>query len=274
MVPSLLTGSSGIGWMERISYTTTHSIMKSTVFWSQGGIGRWKITCFVTSLTKTPYTIWRYYHSWWVPIITESIGLLAWPPRTSPTRMRRFYGKGSMGAIWDNIEWDIDIKSMRLWESLSWRRHFSGAMRKVGRRRFFKLWIDFPHVHRRINYIGFERWSYWRYVLWVWARKSGVGMIRQLFLLLLLFFHVDDRVEGWELCGEPPGCYCQTPILHQIQCLDVTRFPSFEDFLKPGVLMFTFFKSPITEIQPFDEAQWPSLKCCIRRDLMEISWEP
>ena len=85
-------------------------------------------------------------------------------------------------------------------------------------------------------------------------------MIRQFFLLLLLFLHVDGRVVGWEPCGVPPGCYCQTPILHQIQCLDVTRFPSFDDLLKPGVLTFTFFESPITEIQPFDEAQWPSLE--------------
>ena len=85
-------------------------------------------------------------------------------------------------------------------------------------------------------------------------------MIRQLFLLLLLIFHVDGRVVGWEPCGVPPSCYCQTSIPHLIQCLDVTRFPSFEAFLKPVVLTFTFFKSPITEIQPFDEAQWPSLK--------------
>ena len=85
-------------------------------------------------------------------------------------------------------------------------------------------------------------------------------MIRQLLLLLLLFFHVDGRVVGWEPCGVPPGSYCQTPILHQIQCLEITCFPSFEDFLKPGVLMFTFFESHITKIQPFDEAQWPSLK--------------
>ena len=140
-------------WLDakNIIHYTTHSITKSNVPWLKGGIGRWKSHVSLLHLQKHLTLFWKYYHSSWVPIIRESIGLWAWPPRTSPTRMRGFMGMAVPKLFWDNVERDIDIKSMTLWESQSWRRYFSGAMEKDGRRKFFKLWINFPHVHRRIN---------------------------------------------------------------------------------------------------------------------------
>ena len=92
--------------------------------------------------------------------------------------------------------------------------------------------------------------------------KVVLEWFAKLFLLLLLFFHVDGRVEIWESCGgEPPSCYCQNPDPTSKSVFGCHPFSDLRRFPEAGVCWHLhFFKSPITEIQPFDEAQWPSLK--------------
>ena len=90
-------------------------------------------------------------------------------------------------------------------------------------------------------------------------------------LCFLSLLGVGLTVKGWEPCGKPPGCYCTVPILHQIQCLNVSRVPAFEEHIKPGVLTFTFFKSPISEIGNFSKEEWSRLNLLNFADTNNLS---
>ena len=70
----------------------------------------------------------------------------------------------------------------------------------------------------------------------------------------------NKRGSDWVPCGAPRGCYCSAPVLHAIQCTDVTVFPIFEDVIKPGVVNITISKSNIVGLPPFKNDEWNSLR--------------
>lgn len=65
---------------------------------------------------------------------------------------------------------------------------------------------------------------------------------------------------GWEPCGSPSGCECSLPVLHHIHCRNITVFPLFDDFIKPGVLALTVDDSNIAGLPPFRKDQWDRLR--------------
>ncbi len=65
---------------------------------------------------------------------------------------------------------------------------------------------------------------------------------------------------AWEPCGLPAGCYCSVPVLHAINCRNITVFPIFEDVIKPGVLSITISDSEIIRLPPFKKGDWDRLR--------------
>jgi len=79
-------------------------------------------------------------------------------------------------------------------------------------------------------------------------------------LLVLSLLGIGAGKQTFGPCGLPAGCYCTAPILHQIQCRNVTVFPFFEDDIKPGVVSIVFHQSKIVGLNPFPEDPWHSLQ--------------
>ena len=63
-----------------------------------------------------------------------------------------------------------------------------------------------------------------------------------------------------EPCGIPAGCLCSGPILHLISCANITVFPLFPGYIKPGVVHLDLYKTRVVELPPFSEEDWPNLK--------------
>ena len=86
----------------------------------------------------------------------------------------------------------------------------------------------------------------------VLIRHMMIGIITALGLLAV--------AAAWESCGLPSGCHCTAPIIHSIQCQNITVFPSFDDIIKPGVLTITISDSRVVGLPPFNETQWDRLE--------------
>jgi len=84
-------------------------------------------------------------------------------------------------------------------------------------------------------------------------------MIGSTILLLTLLSQGYGRRQTTEPCGQPTGCYCTKPVLHQIMCHNITVFPLFDDNIKPGVRTISFHKSRIVGLHPFEKKDWPVL---------------
>jgi hypothetical protein len=78
-----------------------------------------------------------------------------------------------------------------------------------------------------------------------------------LFVALLCSAHAQG---DWEPCGQPTGCYCSRPILHHINCRNITVFPAFEEHVKPGVLTVMIYDSDIEGLPPFRKDEWDRLR--------------
>ena len=94
-------------------------------------------------------------------------------------------------------------------------------------------------------------------------------MFRNVLILSLLGITVGTR--GFEPCGIPAGCYCSTPVLNQIQCLDnITVFPLFYDLLKAEIRSIVFHRSKIAGLPQFNKKEWTGLQhlSFIETDLM------
>ena len=83
-------------------------------------------------------------------------------------------------------------------------------------------------------------------------------MISYYLILTVVGITVSDAFAP---CGEPAGCYCSTPVLNEIHCTgNISKFPEFEDSVKPGVLSIVFYDSTITSVPPFEKDEWDRLK--------------
>lgn len=97
-------------------------------------------------------------------------------------------------------------------------------------------------------------------------------------VLVLSFFGLGSGKRHFEPCGLPAGCYCSTPVLHQIQCQDLTVFPVFNHTIKAGVLGIVIYRSNIVGLPRFNKEDWsglnelaiiktPSLPCNVVADI-------
>jgi len=78
--------------------------------------------------------------------------------------------------------------------------------------------------------------------------------------LILSLLGIGTGKQTYIPCGQPTGCYCTAPILHQIQCTNITVFPIFEDVIKPGVVSIVFHQSQIVGLPPFPQDSWIKLQ--------------
>jgi hypothetical protein len=75
-------------------------------------------------------------------------------------------------------------------------------------------------------------------------------------LLVLVFI---GAVAGFEPCGLPHGCLCSTPVLHAINCTNITVFPLIPMHMKYGVLSIGLYNTRLVELPPFLDSDWPRL---------------
>ena len=90
-------------------------------------------------------------------------------------------------------------------------------------------------------------------------------------IFFLLFIWLSAGVDGYKPCGIPAGCYCSSPVLTQIQCVEnITVFPLFEDSIKQEVRSIVFHRSKIVGLPLFNKEEWVRLENLnfIETDLM------
>ena len=77
-------------------------------------------------------------------------------------------------------------------------------------------------------------------------------------IIVLLF--VTRVTCAYVPCGQPEGCMCSEPVLHDIACTNVTVFPLFPSHLKDGVLTIRIYGTQIVDMHPFLKRDWPRLQ--------------
>lgn len=72
--------------------------------------------------------------------------------------------------------------------------------------------------------------------------------------------------NGFEQCGIPRGCVCSAPVLHTIQCSNITVFPLIDALLTYGVVSVRLYNTQLIELPLFPEEEWPVLNEVVLRN--------